>query len=154
MSRNDSTFTRRKAAEWLSLTAITRQRLAIVATGDSTSATYQQWITGEYTEQDHFLFQLFCELRDRLTDTSTVFAVLAELWPHIDKLIQAANATTLPGVVVIGDGRYVTWPKQPNWIDTLNIPVKPNQSDVERSLRITVAIHLQALREPLSIDVI
>ena len=145
-------LSRRDAAKLLKFTPMTLQRLAVVATQDSNPAPeYVQWVNGEYTEQDNILFRLLVELRDLLPDSSAIFMVLQEIWEDIDCLVDMTrpDSTVRPGVVVVADGRYVRWPGRQHWLDLWEPDRQRFDQDIESSLRITTAIHLQAFLKPL-----
>lgn len=146
-------LSRRDAAKLLNLGHGTLQRLALIATQDDPAPPDMQvWLDEEYTEQDNLLFRLFVELKQLLPDSSEVFGVLLTIWfDSAADLVDASHRLPgePPGVVVVADKRYVRWPGRTRWLDLW----EPNNDLLnhvdEASLRITTAIHLQALLQPL-----
>lgn len=147
-------LTRRAAAKLLRLGLTTLQRLESTTRGSGLALSpglFEAWLSAEYMEQDNVLFRLFVVLKELLPDSSSVFIALREIWDDIDELVLAANRTPdePPGVVVIGDSRYVMWPSRRTWLDLWEPDRVQSSSVVERSLRITTAIHLAAFLHPL-----
>lgn len=145
-------LSRRDASKLLKFSPITVQRLAVVATSElDKPPDFDVWLRDEYTEQDNILFRLLIELKELLPDSSAIFTVLREIWEDIDCLVDTthADSTVRPGVVVVADGRYVRWPGRQHWLDLWEPDRQRFDQDIEPSLRITTAIHLQAMLQPL-----
>ena len=145
-------LSKRDAAKLLNFSPITVQRLAVVATSSlDKPPDFDVWCRDEYTEQDNILFRLFVELKSILLDSSAVFIALNEIWDDIGILVEASQhrPSEPPGVVVVADGRYVRWPQRRHWLDLWSPDSVVFDSNVESSLRITTAIHLQAMLQPL-----
>lgn len=131
---------------------MTLQRLALVSTqGEETPPEYPTWANSEYTEQDNILFRLFVELKSLLSDSSEVFIALNAIWANIDTLVDASHRRLgePSGVVVVADSRFVRWPGRRSWLDLWEQDRECFDHVVEASLRITTAIHLQAMLQPL-----
>lgn len=127
-------------------------RLHVLTTNDMESPRdYDAWSNAEYTEQDNIMFRLLVELKPLLPDSSALFLVLREIWDDIDCLVDMLqpDSTVKPGVVVVADRRYVRWPGRQHWLDLWEPDRQRMGSDIESSLRITTAIHLQAMLQPL-----
>jgi len=127
------------------------QRLALVATSTLYNPPdFDVWIRDEYTEQDNILFRLFVALKELLPDSSSIFIALRAIWVDIDDLVRASHSShDMPGgVVVVGDRRYVRWPARV-WLDLWDPSRVVVSHELEPSLRITTAIHLQAMLQPL-----
>lgn len=145
-------LSRRDAAVLLKFAPVTMQRLALVATSTlDKPPDFDVWLRGEYTEQDNILFRLFVELKRLLPDSSALFMVLREIWDDIDCLVDTLqpDSAVKPGVVVVADGRYVRWPGRQHWLDLWEPDRQLFNQEIEPSLRITTAIHLQAMLRPL-----
>jgi len=145
-------LSRRDAARLLKFTPIIMQRLAVVATSSlDKPPDFDVWCRDEYTEQDNILFRLFVELNKLFSGGYELFTVLREIWDDIDCLVDMMqpDSTVRPGVVVVADGRYVRWPGRQHWLDLWEPDRQRFDQDIERSLRITTAIHLQAMLRPL-----
>lgn len=145
-------LSRRDAAKLLKFSPIILMRLHILTTNDMESPRdYDAWCAAEYTEQDNILFRLLVELKKLLTDSGALFTVLREIWEDIDCLVDTTHADSMvrPGVVVVADGRYVRWPGRQHWLDLWEPDRQRVDQQIEQSLRITTAIHLQAMLRPL-----
>lgn len=145
-------LSRRDAAKLLKFSPIILMRLHVLTTNDMESPRdYDAWCTAEYTEQDNILFRLLVELKKLLADSGTLFTVLREIWEDIDCLVDTTHpdSTVRPGVVVVADGRYVRWPGRQHWLDLWEPDRQRMDQQIEQSLRITTAIHLQAMLQPL-----
>lgn len=146
-------LTRKDAAKLLQLSLVTLQRLEAITRGSGLAVRpdlFEAWRAAEYTEQDNLLFRLFVALKELLPDSSSVFIALRKIWVDIDELVRASHRSyDMPGgVVVIGDGRYVRWPPR-GWLDLWAPDRVTAAHEIEPSLRITTAIHLQAMLQPL-----
>lgn len=145
-------LSRRDAAKLLNFAPNTMQRLAVVATSSlDKPPDFAVWCCDEYTEQDNILFRLFVELNKLLPGGYELFTALREIWDDIDCLVDTthADSTVRPGVVVVADGRYVRWPGRQHWLDLWEPDRQRFDQDIEPSLRITTAIHLQAFLQPI-----